>query len=93
VISYYLPLLVFQVGIKDPNTQILLNAIYAITGWIAATAGAFFHDRLGRRTMFLMSTGGMIVCLSIAAGGASGYVNSGSVPASDASIAFIYGMF
>ena len=91
VISYYLPLLVSQVGITDPNTQILLNAIYAITGWIAASTGAFFHDRLGRRTMFLISTGGMVVCLAIAAGGAAGFVKNGSTPSSDASIAFIYG--
>lgn len=90
IISYYLPLLVDQVGITDPNTQLLLNAIYAITGWIAAMAGACFHDRLGRRKMFLMSTGGMVVCLAIVAGGAAGYVEENSVPASRASIAFIY---
>lgn len=90
IISYYLPLLVAQVGITDPNTQLLLNAIYAITGWLAAMAGACFHDRLGRRKMFLMSTGGMVVCLAVVAGGAAGYVESDSIPASRASIAFIY---
>ena len=72
VISYYLPLLVAEVGITSSKTQILLNAIYAITGWIAAITGACFHDRLGRRLMFLMSTGGMVVCLAITAGGAAG---------------------
>ena len=82
IISYYLPLLVAQVGITDPNTQLLLNAIYAITGWLAAIAGACFHDRLGRRKMFLMSTGGMVVCLAIVAGGAAGYVQEGSIPSS-----------
>lgn len=71
VISYYLPLLVAQVGIKDSNTQILLNAIYALTGWIAATAGAFSHDKFGRRKMFMASTAGMVVCLAITAGGVS----------------------
>lgn len=74
----------------NEQTQLLLNAIYAITGWIAAIAGACFHDRLGRRKMFLMSTGGMVVCLAIVAGGAAGYVQEGSIPASRASIAFIY---
>lgn len=83
--------MVDKVGITDPNTQILLNGIYALTGWIAATAGAFFHDRLGRRTMFLLSTSGMVICLSIVAGGSAGYVNSGSVSSSDAGIAFIFG--
>ncbi|KAK8196500.1 hypothetical protein M8818_006665 [Zalaria obscura] len=89
VISYYLPLLVAQVGITNPNTQLLLNAIYAITGWIAAIIGARLHDVLGRRTMFLASTAGMVLCLAIAAGGAAGYTE-GSIPASKASISFIY---
>lgn len=40
--------------------------------------------------MFLLSTGGMVLCLAIVAGGAAGYVEKGSVPASDASISFIY---
>ena len=90
VISYYLPLMVDKVGITDPDTQILLNGIYALTGWIAATAGAFFHDRLGRRTMFMLSTSGMAICLAIVAGGSAGYVNSGAVPSSKAGIAFIF---
>ena len=91
VISYYLPLLIAQVGITDPNTQLLLNAIYAVTGWIAATAGARCHDIIGRRKMFLGSTAGMIICLAITAGGSAGYANFGSTPASDLGIAFIFG--
>lgn len=82
--------MVDQVGITDPSTQILLNGIYALTGWIAATVGAFCHDRFGRRTMFMASTCGMAICLAIVAGGSAGYVNAGSVPASDAGIAFIF---
>ena len=39
----------------------------------------------------MISTAGMVVCLSIMAGGTSGYVNDGSLPASKASIAFIFG--
>lgn len=84
--------MVDKVGITDPSTQILLNGIYALTGWIAATIGAFCHDRFGRRTMFLCSTSGMAVCLAIVAGGSAAYVNDGSVPSSKAGIAFIFGM-
>ena len=90
VISYYLPLLVKAIGITDTSTVLLLNAIYAITGWIAAIAGARFHDILGRRTMLLGATLGMIICLTITAGTAAGYVNTGSLTSSRASIAFIY---
>lgn len=39
VASYYLPTMVQGVGITSVDTQLLLNAIYAVTGWIAATLG------------------------------------------------------
>lgn len=39
VASYYLPVMVKNVGITSTNMALLLNAIYAVTGWIAATAG------------------------------------------------------
>ncbi|KAK7892227.1 hypothetical protein LTR67_007323 [Exophiala xenobiotica] len=90
VISYYLPLLLTNVGVTDTNTVLLLNAIYALTGWIAAAAGARFHDIIGRRKMMLGSTLGMIICLTLTAGTAAGYVNTGSTSSSKASIAFIY---
>ena len=90
VISYYLPTLVKYVGITDTSTKLLLNIVYAITGWIFAVMGAFLHDRVGRRKMFLYATAGMIICLSITAGTAAGYVKTGSKESSSASIAFIY---
>ncbi|KIX02965.1 uncharacterized protein Z518_06515 [Rhinocladiella mackenziei CBS 650.93] len=90
VISYYLPLLLTNVGVTDTNTVLLLNAVYALTGWIAAAAGARFHDIIGRRKMMLGSTFGMIICLAITAGTAAGYVSSASQASSRASIAFIY---
>ncbi|KAL1975646.1 hypothetical protein VTN31DRAFT_4038 [Thermomyces dupontii] len=89
VVSYYLPMLLENVGVTDTNTQLLLNIIYALTGWIAATAGSRFHDKIGRRKMFLGSTGGMIICLAITAGTAAKFVHDGSMTASSASIAFI----
>jgi MFS family permease len=39
IASYYLPLLVKNVGITSTNTVLLMNAIYAVAGWIAATTG------------------------------------------------------
>ena len=82
-------MLLENVGVTDTNTQLLLNIIYALTGWIAATAGSRFHDKIGRRKMFLGSTGGMIICLAITAGTAAKFVHDGSMTASSASIAFI----
>ncbi|KAI9753774.1 MAG: hypothetical protein M4579_005008 [Chaenotheca gracillima] len=90
VISYYLPILIAGVGITNTNTVLLLNAVYAITGWIAATAGARFSDIFGRRKMLLGATTGMIISLTITAGATAGFVNNGSKASSDVSIAFIY---
>jgi sugar porter (SP) family MFS transporter len=90
IASYYLPLMVAHVGITNTNTQLLLNAIYAITGWIAATTGARLMDVVGRRKMLLGSTIGMTICLAIVTGTAAGYVQTGSKASSSASIAFIY---
>lgn len=39
VSSYYLPIMVENVGITSTSLTLLLNAVYAITGWIAATIG------------------------------------------------------
>ena len=57
---------------------------------IPAMIGARFHDIIGRRKMMLGATLGMAVCLAIAAGTAAGFVHTGSIPCSRASIAFIF---
>lgn len=90
VISYYLPTLLKNVGVTNTDTQLLLNIIYALTGWIAATIGTRFHDIVGRRKMFLGSTAGMVICLAVTAATAAVFVHSSSTIASSASIAFIY---
>lgn len=82
--------MVANVGITSTNTQLLLNIIYAIGGWIPAIIGARLHDVVGRRKMLMGVTLGMSVCLAIAAGTAAGYEENGSKAASSASIAFIY---
>lgn len=90
VVSYYLPYLLANVGITSADTKLLLNIIYAIVGYIFSTAGARLHDIIGRRKMLLGATTGLIICLSITAGTAAGYVNTGSQTSSSASIAFIF---
>lgn len=90
MVSYYLPLLLTGVGVTNTNTLLLLNAVYAITGWISAAIGARFHDIVGRRKMMLGSTAGMVICLAIATGTSAGYVETGSQISSRFCIAFIY---
>jgi MFS family permease len=64
--------------VTDPNTQLLLNIIYAISGWVPAIIGARLHDIVGRRKMLMGATLGMAVCLAAAAGTAAGFVQTGS---------------
>jgi sugar porter (SP) family MFS transporter len=90
VASYYLPTMLKEVGVTSVNVQLLLNAIYAITGWAAAISGARCHDIFGRRKMLLSTTLAMAVCLAVVAATTSTYIKTGSKAASDATILFIY---
>ncbi|KAF9888224.1 hypothetical protein FE257_009219 [Aspergillus nanangensis] len=90
VASYYLPLMVQNVGITSTNMVLLLNAIYAVTGWVAATVGARLHDIIGRRKMLTSSCLAMSVALAIVAATTAVYEKSGTFSSSAASIAFIF---
>ena len=90
IASYYLPVMLNNVGITKVNLVLLMNAIYAVIGWVFATSGARFHDVWGRRKMLMGSCAAMAVCLAIVAGTAAKYEQSGSTQASAASIAFIF---
>ncbi|KAK8070292.1 hypothetical protein PG994_006908 [Apiospora phragmitis] len=90
VVSYYMPYLLDNVGIKDADTKLLLNIMYALEGYLFAIAGARMHDVIGRRKMLLGATAGLILSLAIAAGTAAGYETNGSQASSSASIAFIF---
>jgi MFS family permease len=57
VVSYFMPSMVKQAGILDPNKQLLINAINPIFSMIAAIYGATLLDKLGRRKMLM---GGLI---------------------------------
>ncbi|CAI6050771.1 unnamed protein product [Clonostachys chloroleuca] len=66
IISYYLSLLLNTIGITEAKDQTLLNALLNVSNWIGAVfVGAMMVDRLGRRTLFLISTGGLFVCYVI----------------------------
>ena len=90
VVSYYLPSLAKNVGITSTDTQLLLNIMYALEGYIFSSIGARLHDVIGRRKMLLGATAGLVIALAITTGTAAGYVHTGSKASSDASIAFIF---
>lgn len=60
VVSYFMPEMIKQAGILDPNKQLLINAINPIFSMMGAVYGATLLDRLGRRFMMLAGlTGGL----------------------------------
>ncbi|KAH7928915.1 general substrate transporter [Leucogyrophana mollusca] len=61
LISYYLNKVFDAIGITDPTTQLLFNAVLNIWGFICAITGGMLCDRVGRRPLFLTSISGMIV--------------------------------
>lgn len=62
VVSYFMPAMVKNAGITDPNKQLLINAINPIFSMLAAIYGATLLDRLGRRKMLLGGLWGGLFC-------------------------------
>ncbi|EME79582.1 uncharacterized protein MYCFIDRAFT_37642 [Pseudocercospora fijiensis CIRAD86] len=89
--GYYLPVMAKNAGIDDAHTQLILNAIYPIICFFAATAGARCCDVVGRRPLLLYS---IVFCSAsfLVIFGTSKLVNDdpSNTSAANASIAFIY---
>lgn len=63
VVSYYLTLVLNTIGITEVSKQALINGMLQIYNWLLAIfGGALLVDRVGRRGLFLVATGGM--CLA-----------------------------
>ncbi|KAG8672724.1 hypothetical protein FPOAC2_06127 [Fusarium poae] len=61
LISYYLVLVLNTIGITNVKDQTLINGLLQISNWLAAIfVGAMLVDRLGRRTLFLVSICGIL---------------------------------
>ncbi|RDW59092.1 hypothetical protein BP5796_12016 [Coleophoma crateriformis] len=61
LISYYLARILDTIGIRDSSTQSLINGIINIWNWVIAASAALLVERMGRRTLFRISTVGMLV--------------------------------
>jgi len=90
LVSYYIAIILTQVGIDDPDTQLIINGVLMIWNMIVAGSMAFAVDRVGRRPLFLASTGGMLL-MFIPWTIASKFANeNGSAVAGNAVVAFIF---
>ncbi|KAK7572266.1 hypothetical protein V3481_017461 [Fusarium oxysporum f. sp. vasinfectum] len=65
VVSYYLTLVLDTVGVKNPDTQTLINGLLQLFNFFAAILAAFLVDRLGRRTLWNWSGVGMLISFII----------------------------
>ncbi|EPS37058.1 hypothetical protein H072_9328 [Dactylellina haptotyla CBS 200.50] len=90
IISYYLPTMLNDVGIKEMSTKLYLNGLYAIVGWGAAAMGARLHDHFGRRKMLYNCTSALAVCMGMLALSMGMYYRTGESRYSLLSLLAIY---
>jgi len=90
IASYYLPTMLGTVGVTAINTVLLLNVIYALTGWLSATIGACMYDIIGRRKMMMSSTIGIVICFIFIAASTATFEKTKEKSMSILSILFIY---
>ncbi|KAK6526618.1 hypothetical protein TWF694_005200 [Orbilia ellipsospora] len=67
IITYYLPTMLNDVGIKEMSTKLYLNGLYAMVGWASAAMGARLHDHYGRRKMLYNCTTALAICMGLLA--------------------------
>ncbi|EXJ72620.1 uncharacterized protein A1O5_03766 [Cladophialophora psammophila CBS 110553] len=93
VVSYYLTLVLDTVGIKDSDTQTLINGLLQIWNFWAAASAAFLVDRLGRRSLFKWSGIGMLLSFSSWTACSAVFDIKGDNSAGIAVVAFIFIFF
>jgi sugar porter (SP) family MFS transporter len=93
IVSYYLAIVLTQIGITDPVTQQIINGVLQIVNLFVAVVMCFFVDKVGRRPLFLWSTGGMLVCFIIETICSAQFAMYGNKTAANAVVAFIFLFF
>ncbi|KAL0939860.1 MFS hexose [Colletotrichum truncatum] len=61
----YLPLILDQIGMKSQKQKTLINALLNVWNWVVAFIAAFIIPKVGRRTIFLISSIGVNVTFVI----------------------------
>jgi MFS family permease len=89
---YAYPLIpsLITVGITNPHIHLLTNGTLQIWNLFWSLLAASLVDRVGRRTLFLTSIGGMIVFYSLQTVFATVYVKTGHQGLSYAFVAFVF---
>lgn len=88
--SYYLNLVLNQIGITNSNTQLVINGCLQIMNFIVAIGQCFVVDYVGRRTLFLVSTAGMLCAFIVWTACAGEFAKTGVQATGNTVIAMIY---
>ncbi|KAI9455989.1 general substrate transporter [Russula earlei] len=89
---YYIKLVLESIGITSPRTVALISGWLQIWNFTAALIGALLVDKVGRRTLFIISNAGMLATLPLWALTAS-LSNTGIPASAHATIPFIFAFY
>ncbi|KAF8578073.1 general substrate transporter [Ramaria rubella] len=90
LVAYYLSPVFNTIGITNPFTQLLVNALLSTENVIIAVGAACLCDKAGRRTLFIISTAGMLVTFTLQTVFSALYAQGGGTAMAHAVIAFIF---
>lgn len=93
VAGYYLPPVLDTIGIKTVTQQTLINGFLQIWNLLCAFAGAFNVDRLGRRVLFLLATGGMLISYILITALSATFAKGGAAAVGTAVVPFLFIMY
>ncbi|KAG8858389.1 hypothetical protein FRB96_005274 [Tulasnella sp. 330] len=96
LVSYYLSKVLDSIGITDVATQNLINGILQIYNLIVAVSAGLLCDKIGRRTLFLLSNAGMLCFFTMQTITSARFAQTGSHAAANgvlASIFLFYGSY
>ncbi|KAL2215456.1 putative transporter [Thermoascus aurantiacus ATCC 26904] len=90
LVSYYVHTILDSIGYTDSVTQNLINGFLQICNFIVALGMCFVVDKVGRRKLFLISTGGMLGAFIVWTICSARYSIAGNHAAARAVVAMIY---
>jgi len=90
LVSYYLNQVFKTIGITNTVEQLLINCFLNLWSLILAVGGGLYCDRVGRRPLFLISTGGMCIFFLLQTVCSSQYALHGNKAAGDSVVAMIF---
>ncbi|KDQ15950.1 hypothetical protein BOTBODRAFT_130708 [Botryobasidium botryosum FD-172 SS1] len=93
LVSYYINIVLEDLGVTSTSVKQLINACLQVWNMIVAIGAAFLVDRVGRRTLFLISNSGMLITFVAWTICTALYTNLANTAAANTSIALIFIFF